>query len=108
MARALPRLPRPRSGRRPWTCQTGNRAERSVSSADSIWLLPLPGAAAADRVQADRQDEDDAGGDVLGRLGLADEVEAVLDAADHQCPEKRVVDAAAAAEQARAADDRRG
>src|SRR5258707_5368221 len=57
-------------------------------------------ATAAERVDPDRYDEDHPGGDVLDGSGFAEQVEAVLDAADDERAEDRVIDPSPAAEQA--------
>src|SRR5579871_6155412 len=61
-------------------------------------------AAAVECVEAHGEDEDRARRHVLGRGGLAEQGQAVLHARDDEGAEDRVVDAPAAAEEARPAD----
>src|SRR5258707_6332051 len=64
-------------------------------------------AATAERVYADCDHEDDAGGDVFGAGRLAEQVKPVLHTADDECAEHGVVDFAAPTEEAGPADDGR-
>src|SRR5437764_9044202 len=61
-------------------------------------------AAACDRVERDGCEEDQAGGDVLAGVRVADEVDAVADHADDQTAEERAADTPPPAEEAHAAD----
>src|SRR5256885_2533010 len=64
--------------------------------------------AAQHRVERNGGEEDDAGGDELDCVGVADEVDSVGDHADDQAAEERAADAATAAEEADATDHGRG
>src|SRR5438309_8029605 len=69
---------------------------------------PGDGPAAGQRVDRDRGQEDQARDDVFPLHGKAHQEHAVVDAADHQAAKHAVEGLAPAAEEARAADDRRG
>ena len=67
-------------------------------------LAPAP----AEGVNADRDDQNDAGSDVLRAGWRTQKVESVSDTPNHQRAENCVVDTSAATKQAGAADDRGG
>src|SRR5207245_2009968 len=81
-----------------------NRGPRDLDPGDA----PRGRPAAGERIDGDRGEEDQARDDVLPLHRKAHEEHAVVDAADDQAAQHSVKRLAPAAEEARAADDRRG
>ena len=79
-----------------------------LGSGGGVTRLPLAAAAAREDIDERRREQDRGDHDVDPLAGHAEQVEAVVDAADDEAAEYAVDGLAPAAEQAGAADDRRG
>ena len=93
--------------RRTGTPSTGCRARRGAHASLACRLRNRFSKCGPDDVELDRDQDDDAGGDVLPVGVEAEQVEAVVHHAEDQGPGQRVDDAAPAAKEATPTDDDR-